>query len=162
VKPIIFWLEKLPPEMCTQSFVVTDKATGEPIAKAKVVVDGITVYTDEKGVAIASLTVGKGYTAHAEALHYEKSPDRSFTACTEKPIAFELTPETCTQSFKVGDGATGLPIAGAKVVVDDTVLVTDEKGEASTSLSVVSLSVVPRYLLKDGVQCILTPRGMHN
>ncbi|MCW3128632.1 MAG: hypothetical protein N2V75_00775, partial [Methanophagales archaeon] len=137
VKPIIFWLEKLPPEMCTQSFVVTDKATGEPIAKAKVVVDGITVYTDEKGEATTSLTIGRGYTAHAEALHYEKSPDKKFTACTEKPIVFELTrKKTCTQSFKVGDMVTGLPIAKAKIVVDDTVLVTDEKGEASTSLSV--------------------------
>jgi len=141
VKPIIFWLEKLPPEMCTQSFVVTDKATGEPIAKAKVVVDGITVYTDEKGEATASLAVGKGYTAHAEALHYEKSPDKKFTACTEKPIAFELPLETCTQSFKVMDKETGKPLQGIALSIIDSAtdrgfadVITDEKGEASATL----------------------------
>jgi len=85
------------------------------------------------------LTTGTTYTAVAEKEGYEcVECEKTFTACTPKRLVFILKKVTkaCTQSFVVKDKDTGEPVAKAKIVVDDTVLVTDEKGEASTSLSV--------------------------
>jgi len=132
-KRLVFILKKAPLKTCTQSFVVKDKATGAAISGAKVVVNSTVLTTDEKGEVTTSLVVGKGYTAHAEALYYEKSPDKKFTACTEEPITFELL-STCKQSFEVKDKVSGGPIAGAKIVVNSTTLTANMYGKASTTL----------------------------
>gem|GEM_PF-5372563 len=117
----------------TVTFEVLDEETAEPIKGAKVTIDGLTEYTDEKGKA--SFTVLPGtYTYKVEKEGYE-SKEGTVKVEENTYLTVYLKKAKYTVTFLVVDKETGEPLEGAVVKFGDLTGVTDKEGKVEFSVA---------------------------
>ena len=121
-------------ELWNYSFIVSNTVTGEPIEGAIIEVLDETATTDESGQASVLLPAGGGQDFYVEADGYEHA---SGTTASEPFFIAEvgMMPLSGEVLFNVYNEETEEPIQGAEIDLEDQdVLITDENGQAETTL----------------------------